>query len=121
MRGDTVFVNVSSPERRAARSWGGKDSTRCARVCKGGAAYSGKNGSVAMLTLVCSTLTVEVLPVVNEGIREMERFSARSRLAFSNGMRFGRPSRRRSDLALAVYARYGLTVQDLANFTGWHA
>ena len=49
-----------------------------------------------------------------EGTRDQERFSARDRLALSNGMRFGRPFRRRSGPALAVYASYGLTAQDLA-------
>ena len=49
---------------------------------------------VAMLTLVRSTLIVEVLSVVNEGIRGKERFPARDRRALSNGMHLGRPSRK---------------------------
>ena len=79
-------------------------------VCVKSAAQSGTCGGVVMLTLVYSTLTVEALSVVNEGIRDKERFSARDTFALSNGTRFGRPSRRRSDLAHAVHAR----LQDLA-------
>ena len=78
------------------------------------AAQSGTCGGVVLLTLVYSTLTVEALSVVNEGILDKERFSAGDTFALSNGLRFGRPSRRRSDLALAVHARYCLTVHDLA-------
>ena len=43
-----------------------------------------------MLTLVRSILTVEVLTVANEGIRDKERFRARDGLALSNRMRLSR-------------------------------
>ena len=75
-RGDTMLVNVTSPGRRSARRRGGKGHTP---LCTCLAAHSGTCGGEAMLTLVCSTLTVEVLCVVNEGNREKERSLSRKR------------------------------------------
>ena len=58
-----------------------------ARACEGGAAQSETCGSVAVLTLVGSTLTVEILPVVNEGIHDKDRFPAGDGLTLSDGVR----------------------------------
>ena len=62
----------------AARQEAGEAKTTPAmHVFVKGAAQSGTCGGVAMLTLVFSTLTVETLFVVNEGILDKERFSGR--------------------------------------------
>ena len=131
-RGDTVLVNVNSPGRSSARSWRGKDHTRCARVCEGAAAQSGTCGGVAMLTLVYSTLTVKAQCVVNESIRDKNGPPARDRLALTNGMRFGcllasgviwrLPSTHVtvSPYKTSPWGRSVLVRTDNAHFTGWH-
>ena len=73
------------------------DAAGCGSACEGGAAPGKSCSGFAMLTLVRSTLTLEVHSVIDESTCDKDQFPEGGGFSLSNGMRMAVRSRRSTE------------------------